>query len=107
MNVTILEYSRPFDKPHISSFKIRQNLLKWTCKTAYLVICSSGGVPATSTLGSEFVLSTGAPADAVGEVAAAGGQTKEEKAVLITSLISHMSQSLTFPVGTHAKFWPH
>lgn len=50
--------------------------MKWTCKTAYLVVCSSGGVPAASALGSEVVLSTGAPADAVGEVAAAGGQTE-------------------------------
>lgn len=44
-----------------------------TRNSAYLVVCSSGGVPATSVLGSEVVLSTVAPADPgdpAGEVAA-------------------------------------
>lgn len=50
--------------------KIPQNHLRRTSQSAYLVICSSGGVPATSALGSEAVLSAGTPADAVGEVAA-------------------------------------
>lgn len=44
-----------------------------TRNSAYLVVCSSGGVPATSVLGSEVVLSTVVPADPgdpAGEVAA-------------------------------------
>lgn len=53
--------------------KISQNHLRQTSQSAYLLICSSGGIPATSALGSEAVLSTGTPADAVGEVAAVEG----------------------------------
>lgn len=43
-------------------------------QSTYLVICSSGGVPATSALGSEVVLSTVTPADPAGDVAAVWGQ---------------------------------
>lgn len=44
-----------------------------SCQSTYLLVCSSGGVPATSVLGSEVVLSTFTPADPgdpAGDVAA-------------------------------------
>lgn len=47
-------------------------------QSTYLVVCSSGGVTATSALGSEAVLSTVTPADPgdpAGDVAAVWGQT--------------------------------
>lgn len=58
--------------------------------STYLLVCSSGGVPATSVLGSEVVLSTVTPAepgDPAGDVAAVWGQN---------SLIAPTTQNLLF-----------
>lgn len=60
------------------------------CQSTYLVVCSSGGVPATSVLGSEVVLSTVTPADPgdpAGDVAAVWGKNR---------LILRKTQSLLF-----------
>lgn len=57
----------------VQEYTMNTELSHNMCQSAYLLICSSGGVPATSALGSEGVLSAGTPADAVGEIAAVGG----------------------------------
>lgn len=61
-------------------------------QSTYLGVCSSGGVPATSVLGSEVVFSTVTPADPgdpAGDVAAVWGQ-----------------KSLTARTTQNLKFWP-
>lgn len=77
-----------------------------TRNSAYLVVCSSGGVPATSVLGSEVVLSTVVPADPgdpAGEVAAVcthvcvgegGGQSDQSQKSVVAS---HMDD---FPLAS-------
>lgn len=86
--ITLLWYFRSlWNSTGLNNFPINQS--------TYLVVCSSGGVPATSALGSEVVLSTVTPADPgdpAGDVAAVWEQNSPIAQPIQNLLFWHLNE---------------